>query len=554
MSITITNIKPTELVSTYKCDIANPFDPINEIKNQIVKPLLTPLLPSSPVAVDENGTVIDEDKITQYLIECSDDSINIQSEQKMKEIFSQALTYYDKALNVQEIYAVQAGVKNNMIMPSQRVLYLEPDVIDAAKGLLSGQMSAEIWFATMAFYSRVSSLGFYFANDIAWSEFKTWFGSEINKISSLLTPETLKLCQDLQNMRMNYLIQGLVLRDDDTQNNEPYSFARVFLFFLREYERTMRSQNAPEYVMGHMPFSFAENICPRTILLINVEKHAHAHPSQIKNEWQTTKAAMMAKPKVLGLNKIANLTALYRQTQKIKSMAANAAANAQAANYKSAMIKFRKTAPTSVDIYRYLKMIYKHTSFIQNSENAVKSKKPSYMRPSRRDPDNPDRPGLVSKVKFKPDLHIYLDCSGSISERNYQDAIKTCIKLAQKMKVNFYFTSFSHIMSETVKLHVKDRTLKEIYDEFKNTPKVGGGTDYEQIWHYINKSAKRQKEISIIISDFEYYPPNHYVKHPRFMYYSPISACNWNQITDAAKSFAKGMLSICPDIRKHILM
>ena len=176
------------------------------------------------------------------------------------------------------------------------------------------------------------------------------------------------------------------------------------------------------------------------------------------------------------------------------------------------------------------------------------------MRPSRRHPDDPDKPGLVVKTQFKPDLHIYLDCSGSISERDYQDAIKTCIKLAQKMKVNFYFTSFSHIMSETKKLHIKDRTLKEIYDEFKNTPKVGGGTDYEQIWHYINKSEARQKQVSVIISDFDYYAPNHYVKHPRFLYYAPISAYNWSTITSSAQSFVKSMLSICPNIRKHIMM
>lgn len=550
MAITITNVKPTELTSMYSGDIANDFDPINEIKNEIVHPMMTPLLPSAPVSIDENGTPLTEDDITTYLVKCSAEKIDISAEQKMKEVFNQTLVNYDKTLNVQEVYAVQAGMKNNMPMPSQRVLYLEPDIIDAAKELLSGQISSDVWFATVAFYSRINSLGFYFANDVAWSEFKKWFATQIAAISSLLTPETQKLCQDIQNLRMNYLIQGLVLRDDDSQNNEPYSFARVFVFYLKEYERMMKANGCPDYMTGHMPFSFAENICPRTILLINVEKHAHAHPAQIKKEWTVTKSAMSIKPKVLGLNKIANLTAMYRQAQKMKAMGGDTSGM----NMRSAIIKFRKTAPTSIDIYKYLTAIYKRTSFIQSSENAIKSKRPSYMRPSRRHPDDPDKPGLVVKTQFKPDLHIYLDCSGSISERDYQDAIKTCIKLAQKMKVNFYFTSFSHIMSETKKLHIKDRTLKEIYDEFKNTPKVGGGTDYEQIWHYINKSEARQKQVSVIISDFDYYAPNHYVKHPRFLYYAPISAYNWSTITSSAQSFVKSMLSICPNIRKHIMM
>ena len=56
------------------------------------------------------------------------------------------------------------------------------------------------------------------------------------------------------------------------------------------------------------------------------------------------------------------------------------------------------------------------------------------------------------------------------------------------------------------------------------------------------------------ISDFEYDAPNHYVKHPRFLYYAPISASNWQWIIKFATSFAKSMLNICPNIRKHILM
>ena len=122
------------------------------------------------------------------------------------------------------------------------------------------------------------------------------------------------------------------------------------------------------------------------------------------------------------------------------------------------------------------------------------------------------------------------------------------------MRVNFYFNSFSHIMSGATKLHVAGKSIKEIYKEFKNTPKVAGGTDYEQIWHYINRSKKRGKEVSIIISDFEWDAPNHYVKHPRFLYYAPISTTNWSMITESAKEFCKSMLSICPKIRTKILM
>ena len=551
MAINATNLQPGMLNSHYTGSLAAAFDPADIIKNEVVKHMFTPLIPNQSVTIDEDGKSISDTDIVALLLRCSGDTVDNTAESTMKEIFNQTLAYYDKQLPVQDVYAVQAGKKLNMLMPSDKVYYTPTDVIDASKQLLGGQLTPDGFFASIAFYARVQSLGFYFANDAAWSEFKSWFATEIQQISNLLPPDTQQLCNDLQNIKLTHLTESFVLRDDDSQNNEPYSFARVFVFYLMLYEQNIRQANAPLYLMGQMPFTFAEVFCPRTIILVNVEKHAHAHPSQIKDEWDTIKASMTMRPKVIGRNQLAKLTSIARMAKKMSAQGAMRQSTLMA---RSAIIKFRKTAPTSIDLYKYILKLYKNAQFIQTSENAVKSKKATFQRPNRRHPDDPDKMGLSTRVKYKPDLHIYLDCSGSISEREYQDAIKACIKLAQKMNVNFYFNSFSHIMSSCTKLHVANRSLKQIYNEFKNTPKVGGGTDYEQIWHYINKSAKLGKEVSIIISDFEYTAPNHYVKHPRFLYYAPISTTNWKYLINDAKEFCKSMLGIAPDIRKHILM
>ena len=81
-----------------------------------------------------------------------------------------------------------------------------------------------------------------------------------------------------------------------------------------------------------------------------------------------------------------------------------------------------------------------------------------------------------------------------------------------------------------------EKRIKELSDSLK----------YHNRKYYIEDSPE--------ISDFEYDAPNHYVKHPRFLYYAPISASNWQWIIKFATSFAKSMLNICPNIRKHILM
>jgi hypothetical protein len=551
MAITTTNQQPVILNSRCFDSLADAFDPYESVKEHIVKPLYTPLTPSTPVTITDGNNVITEDYITNLLFECSGDNINVDAEAKTKEILSQTLIYYDNALPVQDVYAVQYAKKSNMLLPSQRVIYTPSDMIDAAKQLLSGQLTPEGFFVTTAFYSRIHSLAFYFTNDAAWTEFKTWFANEIAQIQNLLSPETTQLCQDLQTIKLNHLTESFVLRDDDGQNNEPYSFARLFVFYLTLYEQVCRQNNMPLHTVGQMPLSFAETLCPRTIIIVNVEMHAHALPAQIKGEWDMIKASMVMKPKVLGRNQLTKLTSVARMAQKMTGMCNSQRNNAFK---RSAIIKFRKTRMTSVDLYKYIMRIYKHAVFVQNSENAVKSKKMTYQKPSRREPDNIDKQGIATRISYKPDLHVYLDCSGSISEREYQDAIKACIKLAKKMNVDFYFNSFSDVMSASTKLHVANRTPKQVYNEFKNTPKVAGGTDYEQIWHYINRSNKLGREVSIVVTDFGYLAPNHYVKHPKFLYYAPISVSNWQGIIKEAERFCKSMLGICPDIRKKILM
>lgn len=84
-----------------------------------------------------------------------------------------------------------------------------------------------------------------------------------------------------------------------------------------------------------------------------------------------------------------------------------------------------------------------------------------------------------------PDIHVYIDTSGSISEENYQDAVMMLIRVAKKLNVNLYFNSFSDILSQTTLLKVKDRSPASIWKEFRKVPKVTGGTEFQQVWEYI---------------------------------------------------------------------
>ena len=551
MPITVTNQKPAELESLWLSPIAKDSDFYEDVKKNVISKLFDPLTPGTPAVIMDNATQLDADAINSNLFKCFGDNIDANAENWMKDLFSQTLAAYDPALPIRDAYAVQAGKKNKMLLPSSRVIYTPVDVIDASKQFLAGMVNSESFFATLAFYARVDSLGYYFVNEQAWEDFKAWFANEISMISSLISQETALMCNNLQKLKLDHLTESVIIRDNTDQNNEAYSFAKILQFYLNMFVTQHKQNNAQSPYVGLMPFTMSETICPKTIILVNVEKHARALPDQIKNEWDIIKASLSLKPKVLANGQIARLTA----AQRLAATIAGAAGNRKTSQtMRAAIIKFRKTPPTQVDIYKYISRIYNKVAFVQNSENAVKAKKMTYQRPSRRHPDDPDKMGIATRIKYKPDLHIYLDCSGSISEPMYQDAIKMFIKLAKKMKVNFYFTSFSHIMSQPTKLHIQGHTAKQVYDEFKNIPKVSGGTDYEQIWHRINSDKKLQKQLSVIVTDFEYCPPNHFVKHPRFLYYAPMSVSNWKRLTLDAETFTKSMLGMLPDIRKHILM
>ena len=112
------------------------------------------------------------------------------------------------------------------------------------------------------------------------------------------------------------------------------------------------------------------------------------------------------------------------------------------------------------------------------------------------------------------------------------------------------------MISESTRLKIKGRTITEIYQQFQKVPKVTGGTNFEVVWQYIMKSAKRKKEISLMITDFAYYPPDERPDYPRKLYYAPIdtSRASWEYVREDAEEFCQNMYHIEPNICRHILM
>lgn len=548
----IKNQKPSDLNSVYKPKIKGDYNPVEYINDTITKTIFTPITPNTTVTItDDSGNNVTEAEVTNKIVNCLGDAVHPDDENFVKELFCKTLIDYQKTnMTVNETFAVQSGIKANLPMPSPTMIYTPAiDIIPVCKNFLAGNAAYDELFATFAFYTRCNASGFYFATESDFNDFKAFVKTSVVPMQSMLSPETIQYLNDFDKLKLDGLTESLKIRVDDNDGNDEYSFPRILTKLLNTYGPTVSPTS-----FGVLPFSMGEHFSPKNIIFVNIDAHAHATAVQIKKEWELIEKSLKLPIKMIKNGKLTKLTAMARAASKAAGAAATAKSNSIQQVSRAINKRFRKSRPSRKNYAEMLLKVIKKMSFVGQSQNIFKMAKNTFNKPSRRDPDSADLPGKILKIAYKPDIHIYLDTSGSISEPDYQAAIKTCISIARKLNVNLYFNSFSHIMSQTTLIRTQDKSLAQTYAAFQKIPKVQGGTDYAQIWAFINKNPKRCKELSLIITDFGYYAPNQYIKHPKNLYYMPCANISWKTLTKDAEMFCNTAEHNDPFIRKHILM
>lgn len=161
-----------------------------------------------------------------------------------------------------------------------------------------------------------------------------------------------------------------------------------------------------------------------------------------------------------------------------------------------------------------------------------------------------------NKKKKVNNLHLYIDTSGSIAPEQYRPIVKQFLDVAHNKRTFIFANTFSHELGEQYQLRYKGWKSKRCYEHFLNIIQpTTGGTDFVQIWNYINKSFKRQNEISIIITDFQWIPLETCPEHPQNLYYTPIlpsESTSVECIKKNIRTFCDHMEPIVPNIRDHI--
>lgn len=554
MSLKITNQKPARLEPGYVDAVTKDLDMDEIVRQTVVSQIMVPLVQGQPARFSLNNNTLSEDDLISLVTTACSEVFDANADSLMKDVLGQCLVNFNakSVIGANETFVIQSGAAAGLAEPSQTVVYMPGiDVIPTARAFLAGTGTYDQFFASLAWFARPETLGFYFCNSIAFDAFIQWFNQQMANYSQMLSPDVNRLCSDFMQLKLDNLTESLIVRNADGDGNEPLSFPRLVTAMLMQYKGI-----AGPGEFGVLPFAVSELCHPKTIVFVNVEAHAKASPKQITDEWNLINQCLQQanRPKMISNRQLMSLTAAQRHLQSIAAQAANAVTNLDARAARAAgLMRFSKNRPHTIDVARVIKKILSKMACQNKSMNVYKSVKSSFAKPNRRDPDDWNKQGKAVSTRYKPDIHLYIDTSGSISEEDYEGAVKACIALARGLGVNMYFNSFSHVMSQTTRLHLAGKSTAAVYEEFRRVPKVSGGTDYEQIWNFINTSKKRTRELSLIISDFQWTARNVFIKHPKNLYYLPCSTINWKSITTAAQQFCQSTLHNDPQIRQHVL-
>lgn len=556
----ITNHKPSQLEPTVVPAFVNQNPQSDEIfetfQNDVFTQLDQPLRPGLDPQYVFDGQPEDKDSISEtFVTELFLDEGESERSVKLRDFLAQTLLHYQPNFEtIDATLMVQNATAENLPLPivqgARSIVYtVATDVIPVAKQYLAGQVSFNYWATSFGFTFRVPALVVSMDTPDVYKEFQQYVQTTVAPFQSQLPVDTSMALQEFYKTTLDDLAEGFRIRATVGDNNQDYSFARILHTCVMQFV----AQNGQA---GIIPTSLKEIIHPTTIMFLNVEKHAHSNNRNINKTWNS--AMNISKAKLIGLNKIKKLSEekqldAMRQRSNVRRSALMNKAKDPASRKKRAK-PFGKQLKTSKQLTKKIVRILSKMKKVRMSNNVIKTRKTTFNKPNRRDPDNYDKPGIIYSHQYVPDIHVYLDTSGSISERNYKEACMAIIQLAQTLKTKLYLNSFSHVLSQPALVDIGNCSKETAWKRLQNIPKVSGGTDFDLVWDYIHQSPQRKQELAIMITDFEYTPSNSYTRPlPQNLFYVPCGGFDIDKLRRNATYFVNSTRRLDANLRHKII-
>lgn len=534
----IPQIDPTKDIQDYLDDLTK------HVKNTFVAPLYEPINQQTPVEIKvdmEHGQGTEDlkqDDLTKLVISLlTDSATNIQLETFVKEIYIQSMRHnvanrltFDSQLILESF-----GITKLPFVSTKTRYKWSTDVIPSAKDLLIDWTDESYKHALIAsMYGVISQkqagrecLIVYLKDVSVYNQIQANIGTHSS--NQLITPDVLNVINSVQNIQFssNDATSAWVL-----PQNDPYNQLSVNRILYESIAKELKPDTG--FVSTH---NMQHIINTTAIIFVSVENLAHGSTISLNQEFNDIERAITVTKQIpVASRNVISSAKLISQSMTKRQKTNAITSSGDRSVERKARIHLRTKPLSNKAQIKLISKIMNLSKTNMQSQNQYKAKRKTGMRPNRRQSTNQDLLGTVSKLNYRPDIHVYVDTSGSISEENYQSTVMNLIQLARKTNVNMYFTSFSHILSEETLIRVQGKSAKRLYQEIQNIPKVSGGTDFENVWLMINEVSNSSRvksqapRINFIVSDFEYYPNKDRMfatnsPHVKDTYYVPIT-CN----------------------------
>ena len=235
MALQVVNQQLSEILPIYSDDLSKPFDAdlASACLKDILKPVWTPLSPKYPVEIiDDKNNQYDEDKLVERLMDCFGEQRNPDAEDDINSMWKGALAFFKTGLTANEVFTAQAFAKKKypaQYLPSPTVIYTPNDLKNACKEYLAqGKQDDSAIIVNASFYFNEPCLMFHFLTKNTFNEFKDYVKQAVSILNNTLTAETVAKFADFNQMNLN-TIEGLILRKNDGDESDEYSFARVLV-------------------------------------------------------------------------------------------------------------------------------------------------------------------------------------------------------------------------------------------------------------------------------------------------------------------------------------
>lgn len=474
-----------------------------------LKPLIerffTPLQSNQPVTITLNHQDYSQNQFTTDLIK---GLTSTDEDPKLNDQFSvlihQSSQYKDSRIqNYKNIIANSILLKQKLPLPSANIKYTyDEDIQRQAKAYLTSPTDDNLQelnnglIGTLIERPINDSWNFVLIkNKQEYDQIKDTIDQLINQ--SQVDPDTQKKATDIQSIQL----------DDHTTFNSWVTGQDNDANQINRFITKALIQNQTDW----LPLNLHALIQPLGFSFINLEtlinSDQHSYNTELNQIANVTNK--LVNFKLTTFKKVATAKSINQSMQKPKqhqkqyTKTANMIAQRKQAGFQKTMPSFKQ------QLNRLVQIVNSQTSQIM-SDNSYKQTRTTFMRPNRRYPDDPNLRGSIQTTHYHPDLHIYLDTSGSIEESQYRSAVTMLIMITQKLKTNLYFTSFSHEILPPVKLITKNVSPAIVYSEIKRIPKASGGTEYENVWNMIDTIGRQSHvnaqapRLNFVITDFEY--------------------------------------------------